>query len=154
MSGGNNPKGCCPLKVKLAKLIWPLIWPLISEVKNLNFKCSFKDVDDVHKVYTIDRTSPYLLDSPHKGISRVLQGFEVVLLSILLHDILTLKLLPISLDHDGILLMAPKGTDPKTICSFLSGESSKFHHWSEYLLEEPLPIEPKRVVFDGIVEEY
>lgn len=131
-----------------------LSFQLIREVKNLNLKCAFKDFDDKYKVYTLDRTSPYEIDSPHKGISRVLQGFEVVLLSILLYDVISLKLLPISLDHDGILLMAPNSTDPQQVCEKLSGVDSKFHQWSKYILEEPIPIEPKRVVKDGKVTEY
>lgn len=131
-----------------------LSFQLINEVKNLNLKCSFKDYDDQYKVYTLDRTSPYVIDSPHKGISRVLQGFEVVLLSILLYDVISLKLLPVSLDHDGILLMAPNSTDPKQFCEKLSGVDSKFYQWSKYILEEPIPIEPKRVIRDGQVTEY
>ena len=40
--------------------------------------------------YTVDKVKPYLFDKPHKGISRVLQGFEIVLLTILVRDILML----------------------------------------------------------------
>lgn len=48
---------------------------LIAEVKDLNKSCYSKE----RKVsYTIDREAPYQIDKSHKGISRVLQGFEVV----------------------------------------------------------------------------
>lgn len=128
---------------------------LIEEVKRLNESCAFKDeVTGEIKVYTVDRTDPYVIDSKHKGISRVLQGFEVVLLSVLLYDVVRLKLLPISLDHDGILLMANANVDPEELCSQLSSPDSNLSKWSKFLLGEEVPIEPKRFILNGKHKEF
>jgi hypothetical protein len=77
------------------------------------------------------------------GIYRVLQGFEVVLLSVLIYQILSKKLLLIYLDHDDVLILTKKTVDPNKICESLS--KYIFSLWSNYLLGESLPIEPNRI---------
>jgi hypothetical protein len=116
---------------------------------------------------------PYKIESPHRGISRVLQGFEVVLLSVLACECLKIGLLPISLDHDGLLVIPAfrktyaGGTNiydelsqfqnlpledrafqiSHYICEKLN--QSSFKDWSTYLLANPVPLEPKRFIADG-----
>ena len=117
---------------------------LIEEVKNLNKKCCN---EERNRVYTIDRVSPYLLDSQHKGISRVLQGYEVVLLTVLARHCLDFGALPLSLDHDGILVMMPGKVDVIKIANDLS---DKMNDWSLYLLDSlSVPIEPKILIKEG-----
>lgn len=127
---------------------------LINEVRTLNESCAKFEGPEKYATYTIDKINPYIVESKHKGISRVLQGFEIVLLSILLYDLLNYKFLPISLDHDGILLMCKPDVDPNKICKQLSSNKSNFYQWSEYLLGEGLPIEPKRHILNGQYIEY
>lgn len=132
---------------------------LVKEVKDINTKCSMKfdHLKQAYKTFTVDRVSPYIIDKPHKGISRVLQGFEVVLLTVLVKEIMLKGGIPVSLDHDGVLVMFSKtkfseyGSDFHAICHNIS--QGLFKSWSEYLLEEGIPIEPKRVIIDGNVQE-
>jgi hypothetical protein len=49
--------------------------------------------------YSVDRSTPYFVESQHKAISRVLQGFEVVLLAALVADIFALGGIPASLGN-------------------------------------------------------
>lgn len=54
---------------------------IVEEVKQINTTCYVKQqiFNEKHLVtYTIDRQIPYEVDSAYKGISRVLQGFEIV----------------------------------------------------------------------------
>jgi len=125
---------------------------LIQEVEKLNEQCAIQEGFKDYKVYTIDRCEPYRFNSKHMGISRVLQGFEVVLLSVLAHEILKNKCLPISLDHDGILFMANPSVDPQEISEILS--KGLFAEWSNYLLGEALPIEAKRYISNGQVVDF
>ena len=139
---------------------------LIKEVSNIKNKCAILNSsvssytpyeDRSYLTFTVDRAEPYVVLQPHKGISRVLQGFEVVLLSVLVKDLLSLGMIPISLDHDGVLVMLSEdqfrehGSDPASLCKKISGKSNNlsFHDWSEYLLDESLPIEAKRLVKGG-----
>ena len=55
---------------------------LLQEVKNFNKSC-FMNGCKYSYTYTVDRVNPYRNHASYKGISRVLQGFEVVLLSCL-----------------------------------------------------------------------
>jgi len=125
---------------------------LIKEVKSLNEICAKQIDSKTYQVFTIDREEPYLIDSKHKGISRVLQGFEVVLLAVLTREILIHKCLPVSLDHDGVLIMTDNNTIPTDLCTSLS--QSSFGSWSNYLLGEELPLEIKRIVRKGEVKNF
>lgn len=79
-------------------------FPLLKEVKGLNKLCYCKGIYNSF-TYTTDRTTPYKNQKVHKGIYRVLQGFEVVLLSVLTKEIVELNGLPLSLDHDGLMAL-------------------------------------------------
>lgn len=145
---------------------------LVAEVKNLSQKCVRKQ-DGKFLMYTVDRGKPYETQVQHKGISRVLQGFEVVLLSVLIKECFRLGLIPVSLDHDGFLAIPSKkplykggGNIYDTLSQFkdLPPEEkasmsanlicqkinqSSFKDWAVYLLDEGVPVEPKRFVMDG-----
>ena len=54
--------------------------PLVKEVKMLNPLCYNETYEGV---FTIDRREMYTIESVHKGISRVLQGFEIIVLTVL-----------------------------------------------------------------------
>lgn len=118
---------------------------LFNQVKNLNESCHCNKTS----VYTIDRKLPYLIDSSYKGISRVVQGFEVVQLSILVKEILLLKGLPLSLDHDGVLAFFKEPCNPISIAQILTNRLSD---WSFFLLkdEKALIIEPKTIFEKGV----
>lgn len=130
---------------------------LINEVKNLSSKCFIEsyNINNIKEfeVYTVDRVMPYATDSGHKGISRVLQGFEIVLLTTLVYDVLKCNFQILSLDHDGLFIMMTKSqfnesqNDPFKICTLLS--KGKLNEFSKYLLNQPIPIEPKRLIIDG-----
>lgn len=136
---------------------------LIKDVQAISSKCFYKEWDvEESKAnyfsYTIDKVGPYEFDKGHKGISRVLQGFEVVLLTVLVYKALKLSFTPVSLDHDGCLLMLTKGqfelynNDPFTLSKAV--ESGKFESFCTYLLKETIPIEPKRLFIGGKIFEY
>jgi hypothetical protein len=99
---------------------------LIAEVRSLNKECAslFSEPDEITKefeTYTVDRVKPYLTMSTHYGISRVLQGFEVVLLSVMVKSIIELG--AISLDHDGCMVLFCASfkisPDEKRICLYI-----------------------------------
>lgn len=74
-------------------------------------------------------------------------------------EILSVKALPVSLDHDGVLVMLPEAVfskdpfDTESIVRYFQ-LNGKFKEWSAYLLKEELPIEVKRVVFKGRLQEF
>lgn len=111
--------------------------------------------------YTIDRVQPYKNSASYKGISRVLQGFEVVLLSRLTSSVIKSGGLPLSLDHDGLLALFEKQNDfvnEKSFVNELVKNKEKkltigLSNWSKYLLKGEVPIETKRVWYDGQVNE-
>lgn len=103
--------------------------PLVSEVKQLNMICVNQWGD---KVFTVDRVEPYKIQSKHLGISRVLQSFEVVLLSLLTRACIIRGHLPLSLDHDGLLCLVKASHDPYEVCESLTQDLSE---WSGFLLE-------------------
>lgn len=127
---------------------------LIREVKALSSQCATKNFDtNNYEVYTVDRLQPYIVDSAHKGISRVLQGFEVVLLSVLVFQIIQRGFKVISLDHDGVLIMISRKQfkaleeSPSKIADSLSEDL--FANFSSYLLDQAVPIETKRLIYQG-----
>lgn len=137
---------------------------LVKEVKDLSSNAfeMFYDKEEqknVYFAYTVDRVKPYEFESGHKGISRVLQGFEVVLLSTLIHSVLSIGAKIVSLDHDGTLIMISQKqfessfkSDPFELCQKLS--KSTFSDFSEYLLSQSVSIEPKRLIIKGEATEY
>ena len=135
---------------------------LIKEVSEINTQCT-KQIVDLHgqkvfRTFTIHTPVAYTFKKQHLGISRVLQSFEVVLLTVLVYAILETEGLPISLDHDGVLVMYSQkqfkamGSDPKKIADRLS--TGIFANWSSYLLKEPMPIEAKRIIMEGTATEF
>jgi hypothetical protein len=134
---------------------------LLKEVKDLNQMC-YNKIGHYTYTYTVDRYIPYRNSSAHKGISRVLQGFEVVLLSRLTRYVLETDGLPLSLDHDGLMAMYYIGnsdsTDKERMVSFskeIEDElTRRLERWSLYLLQRPVPIETKRVWLNGEMKEF
>lgn len=108
--------------------------------------------------YTIDRLAPYTFDSGHKRLSRVLQGFEVVLLTVLVFQLLKIKAKVISLDQDGVLVTLSNrqfeefNSDPIKLTNVLF--DSLFFDFLNYLLFQNIPIEPKRIIIQGKQTEY
>lgn len=122
---------------------------LANEIKELNKTCVVPSMTrKIYFTHTIDRAVPYESESIHYGISRVLQGFEVVLLSILTQLSLKNNALPISLDHDGILLLVPEEIDADELINTLNKD---FVPWSEYLLDLSIPLEIKLLISKGEV---
>lgn len=83
------------------------------------------------------------------------------MLPVLVAEVLDKSGVPVSLDHDGVLVMfrTDRFNDIKDV--FLSenlmqnlGEMSRFKEWSQYLLGEEVPIEAKRVIVAGQVKEF
>lgn len=111
---------------------------LLEEVKELNKKCV---APDGLRTYTLDRQEPYVFDSQHKGISRALQGYEVVLLTVLVQKIICHGGLPINLAHDGAMALFPGVIDDQALVESLTRDMDE---WSDYLLNGlTLPIECK-----------
>lgn len=97
------------IKLELKKIIQNLFntWDLIEELKSLNEKVT-TDLSLTALTYSIDRIEPYMvdkIDKKHKAISRYLQGYEVVLLSILSYYVLYIGGLVVNLEHDGLLCL-------------------------------------------------
>ena len=76
------------------------------------------------------------------AISRLLQGFEIVLLSVLVRFILEIG--AVSLDHDGVLVAFIGKRDSKQIALNLT---KKMEPWSKYLLGQPIPIDAKSPIY-------
>lgn len=115
----------------------------IEEVKTMNatsFVAQEAFQTKCFLTYRIDTEEPYKVNAPHKGISRVLQSFEVVLLTILVYEALHCRAIPVSLEHDRILIMMPKNFiadlkfDLKEIAQLFQS-SGRFREWSRYLLK-------------------
>jgi hypothetical protein len=121
---------------------------LLEDVKELNKACFNKEKG---VTYTDDRKKGYQIDSQHKGISRVLQGVEVVLLSLLVPAIVKRGGIPLNLVHDGALVIFPNNCKPSDLCFELSKDISK---WSKYLLKGlDIGVEPKFSVINGILHK-
>jgi len=154
------------LDTALAKVVRQTLqdFPLIQEVRSLSNTCYIKsdttgtNDKNLYKNYTVDSSTAYCFEGQHKGISRVLQGFEVVLLSAVVYRSLEVGATPISLDHDGCLVMISKkkfaeyDNDPFKFAKAI--ESGIFNTFSNYLLDQSIPIEPKRLFIDGKDFEY
>ena len=133
---------------------------ILKEVKDLNKECFTKAMDKTF-TYTIDRKVPYQTESSYKGISRVLQSFEVVLLSILTREVIRYQGLPLSLDHDGLMALFIL-EEEVSIDSPILTESIKqmeialtnsMKDWAQYLLKSNVPIETKRYWVKGEMVE-
>lgn len=75
------------------------------------------------------------------------------MLTVLVRSCLKQRLLPVSLDHDGLLAMYKGEIDVKELASLLTEE---MRPWSSYLLSKDgleliMPIEPKLIVTKGQV---
>jgi hypothetical protein len=134
---------------------------LVVEVKDLNKQCYTMGLNKGY-TFTVDRFDPYVNDQVYKGISRVLQGFEVCLLSVLTLNVMKRGFIPLSLDHDGlmalILLEETEKDDKESISKKIEELelqlSESMNQWSNYLIKAPLPIETKRHWLKGEVFEY
>jgi hypothetical protein len=120
-----------------------------NELKSFNKSCVYEGPRDskgpTFLTHTIDRPDVYSCDTPHKGISRVLQGFEIVLLSVLVKNVLETGGLPVSLDHDGLIIAYPgsiSSVDKEDLEKILFSSSQD---WSAYLVQTPVPIEIKTI---------
>jgi hypothetical protein len=118
---------------------------IVNEVKALSQNCYVTEkLDDGQKEYvtqTIDRIQPYKFDRPHKGISRTLQSFETVLLTVLVREGIKVGGLPISLDHDGALFAFKTSKIQNLELEHLVTEG--LIPWSQYLLGVDVPVEAK-----------
>lgn len=111
---------------------------LIKEVSLLNKQCV---IPNGLGTYSLDRSEMYTYKSPHQGISRALQSFEVVLLTVLTRAILKRGGLPINLAHDGVTALFPGIVDEQHLTTLLTHDISP---WVTYLLNDiSLPIECK-----------
>jgi len=122
---------------------------LAKELGALNKQCYIqKDYsgDIVYQTYTPSRMDPWFIDAPHKGISRVLQGFEVVLLAALTREILLMGGVPLSLDHDGVFAGFKGEHDVHDIAKKLTKSLAP---WAQYLLNSDIPVEVKRYFYKG-----
>lgn len=138
---------------------------LVNEVKNVNKMCFMKAFTNSW-TYTLDRPTPYRNEADYKGISKVLQGFEVVLLSCLVQFVIEQKGLPLSLDHDGLLAMFVLNNDlnytndytndmiKEDVNEILTNLTLKMNSWSNYLLKGTVPIEAKRFWFQSNLYEF
>nr|QUO99274.1 hypothetical protein [Oedogonium dentireticulatum] len=134
---------------------------LVVEVKDLNKECYTMGLNRGY-TFTVDRFKPYINDQVYKGISRVLQGFEVCLLSVLTLHVMKKGLIPLSLDHDGLMaLMLFKEEEefqPELITKVVKDLelelSENMNEWAYFFLKTSLPIEAKRHWFRGEVIEY
>jgi hypothetical protein len=130
---------------KTSKLILDQ-FTLTKELKDFNKECYSQGTGKTYYTYTIDRPEPYICNLPHQGISRVLQGFEVVLLSYLTRIVLTTGGLPISLDHDGLLIAYPSYITPDSKQELEDLLTNKMYYISNHLLKAPMPIEVKNFI--------
>lgn len=151
-------------------------FPVINELKNLNKGCAQPltygpdGKPTKSGCYTPDRLEMEIFEKPHLGISRVLQGFEIILLCCLYWEMVDLRLQVCSLDHDGLLAYLPT-KDYKKLCSLIvssagqvfdsvekrekvgayylshlissTGKGGQFGAWWKYLLNTTIPVEPK-----------
>lgn len=131
-------------------------WSPITEVKNLSSQSfGYLAGDNIVKVHTLERTEPYVLskDDSYKSISRVLQSQELLLLSNLIAVVGLLRGLPLSLDHDGALILF-EVKEPVSDVTKVREElelllSHGMKEFSNYLLKAPFPVEVKRIVYHG-----
>lgn len=134
---------------------------LVLEVKDLNKECYTLGLKRGY-TFTVDRFDPYINDQVYKGISRVLQGFEVCLLSVLTLKVMQMNFIPLSLDHDGLMAMTlldKENINCKKEINQIVKEtesllSESLNEWSDYLMKASLPIEAKRHWFQSEVVEY
>lgn len=124
---------------------------LANELKDLNKICAQRGTyTDSYYTSTVDRAEPYSLNSVHLGISRVLQGFEVVLLTLLVKFGLEEGGFPVSLDHDGALFAFDAQVNPTELIKRMN---ERFLPWSNYLIKRDLPLEVKRLIHSGSSHE-
>ena len=125
-------------------------YTLLKEVKDLNLRCSVPlPSGRYHMTYAIDRFEPYIYKSPHMGISRVLQSVEVIMLAVLVRSILIHGGVPISLDHDGCLVLIPKFMTKEQVKSLEISLTKEISAWSEYLVHRSIPVVAKMCICDG-----
>lgn len=114
---------------------------LIKEVGALNAHCAIKMGEEDYITFTLDRESAYQFNSSHKGISRALQSFEVVLLTVLVQKIIQSGGMPLNLAHDGVMAIYPGIIKPEVLTEHLTQEMDP---WARFMLNGlNLPIDCK-----------
>lgn len=126
-----------------------------NEVKNFNLECAVphgkaSDANGIIRqrycTYCVDRVKPYVYEGKHRGISRVVQSHEVLLLTEVVGQAILAGGLPISLDHDGALICFPGKIDPsEKATEIMEGVGP----YSKFLLKREIPLEVKTHYYDG-----
>lgn len=134
-----------------------LVFRLINEVQNLNTQVSAKQPvplgeASVYHTYALNKITPYELDSAHKGISRVLQSYEVILLTVLVRACLKFKALPLSLDHDGLICIREKEEGFDSL-DFAKKVELEMKPWFEYLNVPQIKLAIKSETANGVTRE-
>lgn len=152
----HNPEEVFKVATRVA-----VAWPLTKAVKDVNkrsFTTSKTNANQV-LVHTVAQTEPYVLtkDKSYCGISRVLQSFEVVMLSILTGFCVDNHLIVMSLDHDGLFAMGRTDSDLSELdFKSVMNEyelllSTLMAPWTTFLLKDPVPVTIKRLICNGKV---
>jgi hypothetical protein len=116
----------------------------LAEVKSLNCRCYFSPLQRANQkclslIWTIDREASYVLDKPHKAISRVFQSFEMVHLAYLVACLLEKGVISVSLDHEFMLVYEFKFYTRKK--EFLQEIENEFQKCPYFLLRGHVPLE-------------
>lgn len=133
-------------------------WKLIESIKRLNELVCTKN-DDLNTMHGIDRIKEYKLKERHKLISRYLQGYEVVLLSIISYYILFCGGIVLSLEHDGVVCLFQRKesksmSDLDVVNEIIQLVSDHLNPWSNMLLGQEIPLEPKLIITNKGIKEY
>lgn len=154
--GGLDHKRKDEVKHKIQKVLKE--WKLIDSIKELNELVSVKS-NEGNIMYGIDRIKEYELKERHKMISRYLQGYEVVLLSIISYYILFHGGLVVSLEHDGVVCLFRKKKTQHMLPQEVVSEVTQLIEqslkpWSELLLGQNIPLEAKLCITEKGIKEY
>lgn len=143
-------------------------WPLTSAVRDINKTCYYQSQSNPEKVlvYCLDIVEPYVLDrnKSYCAISRLLQSYEVVLLSILTGFCVEQDLMVLTLDHDGLYVLGTRRPQDsptrqatcedtfnlkEVLLEYEEMLTKKMVPWSTYLLRQPMPVTVKRIICNG-----
>lgn len=143
-------------KEKLIKIFSE--WKLIESIKQLNEEVSTK-YGELNTLYGIDRMKEYSLKEKHKLISRYLQGYEVVLLSIISYYILYSGGLVLSLEHDGVVCLFEKKktsniTATEVMFEVKENITAQLKPWAKFFLKQEIPLDVKLLITHKNIEEF
>lgn len=133
-------------------------WDLIASIKDLSNQVSVK-YGLLNELHGIDRLKPYALEEKHKLISRYLQGYEVVLLSVIAYNILYSGGLVLSLEHDGVVCLFEKKSSaqlsPEDVMVEVTEKvSAGLKPWAKLLLKQEIPLETKLLITHDRIREF